>query len=251
MRKLRVVLLFLMKMNMVEEWRRRICEAGSEEKARVLRRFFKTGPGEYGEGDKFVGVPVPVVRAISLPYSNLPLEKIGEMMRSEIHEFRLAGLLALVQRYKKEKGIEEKEAVVLFYLSVADRINNWDLVDLSAPKILGEHVARHPEWVHILYELAESGDLWRERIAMVSNWTIMRHGVFEHTIALADRFMTHPHQLMHKATGWMLREMGKRRRELLTDYLEENAAIMPRTMLRYAIEKLSKEERGRYLKIKN
>lgn len=228
---------------MVEEWQKQLRDAGSEEKAKILMRFFKTSPGEYGEGDKFIGVPVPTVRAISLPYSNLPFEKIGEMLRSEIHEFRLAGLLALVQRYKKSKKIEEKEAVVMFYLSQADHINNWDLVDLSAPKIIGEHVARHPEWTHILYELAESGNLWRERIAMVSNWTIMRHGVFEHTIALADRFMNHKHQLMHKATGWMLREMGKRKRELLIGYLDENAAIMPRTMLRYAIEKLSEEER--------
>lgn len=234
---------------MVKEWQEKLRAASSEEKAKVLRRFFKTGPGEYGEGDKFIGVTVPVVREISAPYSTLPLEEIGKMTQSEIHEFRLAGLLALVQRYKKTKDDEEKEAVVMFYLSQTDHINNWDLVDLSAPKIIGEHVARHPNWAHILYELAESGDLWCERIAMVSNWTIMRHGVYEHTIALADRFMEHKHQLMHKATGWMLREMGKRNHELLIRYLDENAAIMPRTALRYAIEKLERGERVHYMRL--
>lgn len=235
------------KMRMITEWQNKLKEAASPEKAKILMRFFKTAPGEYGEGDIFIGVTVPVVRSTALPYSNLPLTEISKMLKSEIHEFRLSALLALVQRYKKSKLVWEQVEIVNFYLQHTQWINNWDLVDLSAPKILGAHIAKHPECSVILYELAESGHLWSERIAMVSNWSIMRHGVYEHTIALANRFMNHTHQLMHKATGWMLREMGKREPEMLIDYLDEHAKDMPRTALRYAIEKLEPEVRRHYM----
>lgn len=232
----------------ITQWQAELRGLASAEKAKILMRFFKTAPGEYGEGDQFIGIPVPDIRKASLPYHTLPLEEIAEMLKSGIHEFRLAALLALVQRYKKSKTIEQKEEIVIFYLHHTEHINNWDLVDLSAPKIIGEHIAKHPEWTHILYSLADSNHLWSQRIAMVSNWTIMRHNVYQHTIALADKFIGHPHQLMHKATGWMLREMGKRNPQLLLSYLDEKAGKMPRTSLRYAIEKLSPQDRAHYMR---
>lgn len=221
------------------------------EKKEVLQRFFKTGKGEYGEGDIFIGVIVPDNRKVARLFWDAPFEVISEMLNSPIHEFRLSGFLALVRRYEKnKKDMAGKQKLVDFYLTHATRANNWDLVDLSAPKIIGEYVAETSNH-EILYRLMKSENLWEQRIAMVSTYALLCHGTHEPTIKIATYFLNHPHDLMRKATGWMLREMGKRVSEhLLCEFLEANASKMPRTMLRYSIERLSPAQRQYYMKMR-
>lgn len=217
-------------------------------KREVLMRFFKTAPGEYGEGDQFLGITVPSVRKVSKLMTDAPMEAISRMLGSEIHEHRLSALLVLVERYrraKNDKGM--KKQIADFYLSNTRSINNWDLVDLSAPKIIGNFVLETGDY-EILYRLSRSSDLWEQRIAIVSTYTLLCNGITEPTVSISQSYLTHKHDLIHKATGWMLREMGKRTDErLLTKFLDENTRRMPRTMLRYAIEKLSPEQRQYYL----
>lgn len=211
------------------------------EKAIVLPRFFKTGQGEYGEGDKFLGITVPHIRLVAKQYGHAPLEVVNRLLDSKWHECRMCALLMLVMKYKKATE-EEKQAIFDLYLSRTERINNWDLVDLSAPGIVGEHLYPCTDR-SILYRLAESPLLWNRRIAMVSTLTFIRRGDFNDTFALADKLVTSRHDLMQKAVGWMLREMGKRDIALLRIFLDKHAATMPRTMLRYAIEKMDSAER--------
>ena len=211
------------------------------EKAIVLPRFFKTGRGEYGEGDKFLGITVPHIRLVAKQYGHAPLEVVNRLLDSEWHECRMCALLMLVMQYKKATE-EDKQAIFDLYLSRTERINNWDLVDLSAPGIVGEHLYPCTDR-SILFRLAESPLLWNRRIAMVSTLTFIRRGDFNDTFALADKLVTSRHDLMQKAVGWMLREMGKRDIALLRIFLDKHAATMPRTMLRYAIEKMDSAER--------
>ena len=215
------------------------------EKAIVLPRFFKTGKGEYGEGDKFLGVTVPNIRLVAKQYSHAPLEVVSRLLDSEWHECRMCALLILVMKYKKATD-EEKQAIFDLYLSRTERINNWDLVDLSAPNIVGEHLYSSTDRT-ILYRLAESPLLWERRIAMVSTLCFIRKGDFGDTFALADKLVASRHDLMQKAVGWMLREMGKRDIFLLRIFLDKHAATMPRTMLRYAIEKMDSAERHEWM----
>ena len=215
------------------------------EKAIVLPRFFKTGKGEYGEGDKFLGVIVPNIRLVAKQYSHVPLEVVSRLLDSEWHECRMCALLILVMKYKKAAE-QEKQAIFDLYLSRTERINNWDLVDLSAPNIVGEHLYSSTDRT-ILYRLAESSLLWNRRIAMVSTLCFIRKGDFGDTFALADKLVTSRHDLMQKAVGWMLREMGKRDISLLRIFLDKHAATMPRTMLRYAIEKMDSAERREWM----
>lgn len=215
------------------------------EKAIVLPRFFKTGKGEYGEGDKFLGVTVPNIRLVAKQYSHAPLEVVSRLLDSEWHECRMCALLILVMKYKKATD-EEKQAIFDLYLSRTERINNWDLVDLSAPNIVGEHLYSSTDRT-ILYRLAESPLLWERRIAMVSTLCFIRKGDFGDTFALADKLVNSTHDLMQKAVGWMLREMGKRDISLLRIFLDKHAATMPRTMLRYAIEKMDSAERREWM----
>ena len=211
------------------------------EKAIVLPRFFKTGEGEYGEGDKFLGITVPHIRLVAKQYGHAPLEVVNRLLDSEWHECRMCALLMLVMQYKKATE-EDKQAIFDLYLSRTERINNWDLVDLSAPGIVGEHLYPCTDR-SILFRLAESPLLWNRRIAMVSTLTFIRRGDFNDTFALADKLVTSRHDLMQKAVGWMLREMCKRDIALLRIFLDKHAATMPRTMLRYAIEKMDSAER--------
>lgn len=210
------------------------------EKREIFPRFFKAGKGEYGEGDRFLGVTVPNIRAIAKLHKDISIEEIRELIQSEWHEVRLCALIIMVEKSKKKDEVLRKELFNL-YLSQTKRINNWDLVDLSCRFIIGEYLLDKSR--DILYQLAQSSLLWDNRIAIVSTYAFIRKGQLEDTYALSDLMMQHPHDLMHKAIGWMLREAGKRNPERLYDYVMSHRADMPRTMLRYAIEKFSPKER--------
>lgn len=216
------------------------------DKQEILPRFFKTGKGEYGEGDRFMGVSVPQVRLISKRNRDISLDEVEQLLASPWHEARQCALFILTLQYQRAKA-EERKTIVDFYLSHTDRINNWDLVDVSAHYILGDYLLSHSR--EILYQLAESPSLWENRIAMVSTYAFIRKGELDDTYALATRMMHHPHDLMHKAIGWMLREAGKKDVERLTRYVKQHAGQMPRTMLRYAIEKLEDGLRQEIMKI--
>lgn len=213
-----------------------------------LMRFFKCGKGEYGEGDIFLGIRVPMTRQIVKLYmKDAMLDDALRLTESQWHEIRLAGFLLLIEIYKRAKG-EEKRSIIDIYLSILDRGNNWDLVDVIAPKILGCWLVEHPEDFPILDELAAmDGCLWHQRVAMVANWMLIRNGIHEPTLRLAEKFLTHHHDLMHKASGWMLREVGKHNLPALISFLELHAPEMPRTMLRYSLEKLDDRTRQKYL----
>ena len=211
-----------------------------------LSRFFKTGPGQYGEGDKFLGIKVPVTReVVKACWRETSRQDLEECIASEYHEVRLAALLALVELFRHNKP-KQKEYVD-FYLAHTDRINNWDLVDLSCYPLLGVWLLDKDRT--LLYDLARSGKtLWEQRIGIVSTMTFIRNGQLQDTFDIADILLHHPHDLIHKAVGWLLREAGKRDKEALVQYLEPRWQTMPRTMLRYAIEKFPEAERQQYLK---
>jgi 3-methyladenine DNA glycosylase AlkD len=220
---------------------------GTPEKAAHLQRFFKTGPGQYGEGDVFIGVVVPHTRSIAKSNLRTPLTEIRRLLMSKYHEARLCALIILTERFKKAP---EKERIEIyhFYLANSSRINNWDLVDLTCPAIVGGYLLDKSR--DVLYKLAESNCLWEQRISIVSTLTFIRKNEFSDTLELSKKLLNHPHDLMHKAVGWMLRETGKRERNILTGFLEEYAAKMPRTALRYAIEHYPEPERQYFLKKK-
>ena len=216
-----------------------------DEKREIFPKFFKAGKGEYGEGDRFLGVTVPNIRAIAKLHKDISLDKIRDLMLSEWHEVRLCALIIMVEKSKKKDEALRKELFDL-YLSQTNRINNWDLVDLSCRFIVGEYLLDKSR--DILYQLAQSSLLWDNRIAIVSTYAFIRKGQLEDTYALSDLMMQHPHDLMHKAIGWMLREAGKRDANRLYNYVMNYRADMPRTMLRYAIEKFSPAERSILMK---
>lgn len=214
-------------------------------KREYLPRFFKTGKGQYGEGDKFLGVVVPHTRLVAKRYKDEPFEVMAELLQSGWHECRLCALLMMVERFKKCDETGRKE-IYQFYLSQTHRINNWDLVDLSAPYIVGEYLKDKSR--DDLYRLAQSSLLWEQRIAVVATATLIRNNDFIDILRLSERLLNHEHDLMRKAIGWMLREMGKRDKDLLVQFLDRFHKQMPRTMLRYSIEKMSEEERKHYMK---
>jgi 3-methyladenine DNA glycosylase AlkD len=217
----------------------------SERAAKNLRRFFKTGPGEYGEGDKFLGLSVPQTRAVAREFADLPLTASLKLLRSPWHEVRQLALMRMVRRYEKGDDAEQVQ-VYRAYLANTAWINNWDLVDLSAHEIVGAHLlnrSRKP-----LYRLVKSRSLWERRIAMVSTHAFIRERDLRETFALAELLLKDRHDLMHKATGWMLREAGKRDLDALRGFLDRHCKAMPRTMLRYAIEKMGPAERERYMR---
>ncbi len=210
-----------------------------------LSRFFKTGPGQYGEGDKFLGIKVPVTRAVVKEcWRETGLADLEECIASEYHEVRLAALLTLVEIFKHTKPLREE--CVRFYLGHTDRINNWDLVDLSCYPLLGEWLLDKDRT--LFYDLARGGrTIWEQRIGIVSTMTFIRHGQLQDTFDIADILLHHPHDLIQKAAGWLLREAGKRDKAALEAFLAPRYLNMPRTMLRYAIEKFPEAERKLYL----
>jgi len=210
-----------------------------------LARFFKTGPGQYGEGDKFLGIKVPVTRAVVKEcWKRVDWTALEECITSEYHEVRLAALLTLVEIFKHSGNLRSQ--CIDFYLSHTAYINNWDLVDLSCYPLLGQWLLDKDRT--LLYDLARSGKtIWEQRIGMVSTMTFIRHGQLQDTFNIADILLHHPHDLIHKAVGWLLREAGKRDKAALEAWLNGRYTQMPRTMLRYAIEKFPEEERRQYL----
>lgn len=209
-------------------------------------RYFKTGPGQYGAGDQFLGITVPNARKVARAHSALPLSECVALLHSPWHEERLVALLILVAAHQRGT-VAERAAIHRAYLANTHRVNNWDLVDTSASELVGSHVPQ--KGIKLLERLAKSDSLWERRIAMIATlWTI-RQDDFAPTIRIAERLLDDTHDLMHKAVGWMLREMGKRDEAALTDFLDTHAARMPRTALRYAIERLSESRKRRYMAI--
>lgn len=210
----------------------------------ILSGFFKTGKGEYGEGDIFLGIKVPVQRAVARRYENLSLAGLQELLNNKIHEYRLIALIILLFQYKKADSVG-KEKIVKFYLRNTKNINNWDLVDLSCHYILGDYLLDKPR--KILYKLAGSKNLWEKRISVISTFAFIKNKEFGDTLKICEVLLNDKHDLIHKATGWMLREAGKRDEAVLTRFLAKHYKTMPRTMLRYAIEKLNNKKRKFYL----
>ena len=219
--------------------------AGNPEKAGIVSRFFKTGRGQYGEGDIFLGIAVPETREISKKYINLSLSHLQKLLLSKVHEERLAALMILTEKYKKADS-KNKKAIIDFYLKNAKNANNWDLVDLSAYKILGDYLIDKDK--SILYKLAKSDNLWERRIAIISTFAFIKNKKFYDTFKISEMLLKDNHDLIHKAAGWMLREAGKRNEKELCKFLDKNYKIMPRTMLRYAIEKLSNRKKEGYMR---
>lgn len=215
------------------------------EKAAFFPRFFRTGKGEYGEGDKFIGVTVPKLRKTALKFKNIELSELKKLLLSKIHEHRLISLFILVNKY--ENGDEKtRKTLVDFYLDNLDGVNNWDLVDSSAHKILGPWLQDKDRG--ILYGFAESGNLWKERIAIITTYRFIKNNDLDDTFRLSEILLIHEHDLIHKAVGWMLREAGKIDEKRLVKFLKKHYNNIPRTTLRYAIEKFDKETRKKMLK---
>lgn len=215
------------------------------EKSAFFPRFFKTGPGEYGEGDRFYGVTVPDQRKIASRFKDLPLQEVARLLTHEVHECRLTALFILVLQYEKSRDPAQKQAVINTYLEHIAYVNNWDLVDSSAYKLLGAWLLDKDR--QLLYDFAQSGHLWKQRIAIISTLAFIRNRDFADTLAISELLLRHPHDLIHKAVGWMLREVGNRDLATAEQFLEKHHKNMPRTMLRYAIEKMEKEQRRRYM----
>lgn len=213
-------------------------------KAKILQGFFKTAKGEYGEGDIFLGLTVPQSRQIARNYENLPIKKVAELLHSKIHEERLIALIILVYKFQKASK-EQKKEIFNCYLRNTKFINNWDLVDLSARDIIGGFLFDKPR--NILYKLAVSKNIWERRIAIIATYFFIQKGEFKNTIKISELLLKDKHDLIHKAVGWMLREVGKKDQKILVDFLQKHYKIMPRTMLRYAIEKFPFDVRRSYI----
>ena len=225
--------------------RRDLRAVSDPQRAGNLAWFFKTAKGQYGEGDKFIGITVPQQRKIARRYRDLPLQDIAELLRSPIHEHRFTALEILVARYEKGSS-EDRCRIFDFFLNNTACINNWDLVDTSAPYILGAHLADRPR--DVLYTLARSPNVWERRIAIVSTAAFIRLGQLDDTFAIAALLLRDAHDLIHKAVGWMLREAGKQSEPALLRFLKQNYAAIPRTALRYAIERFPERRRKQILK---
>jgi 3-methyladenine DNA glycosylase AlkD len=234
-------------MKAADDVRKELKSMADPDKAAILQRFFKTGLGQYGEGDIFIGVMVPQSRQVAKKFSQLPLGEVRTLLYSRIHEERLVALLILARRYSSASSSrEEKEEIVKFYLDHIKQVNNWDLVDLSAPNILGAELVYRDR--RLLYRLAGSENVWERRIAILATHHFIRNGDFSDTLKIAEMLLHDRHDLIHKAAGWMLREVGKRDAATEETFLEKHYSVMPRTMLRYAIERLPESKRRRYKK---
>ncbi len=231
----------------LEELHKEVQKQGNEERAKNLARFFKTGKGDYGEGDIFAGLTVPQSRVIATKFKDLSLSDIEKLLMSKIHEERLIALLLLVHKFTK--GSEEKQKEIFdFYLAHTKYINNWDLVDLSAGYIVGGYIHSHKELEKVLHKLAVSTSIWERRLAIIATFAYIKEGEYELTLKIADILLHDSHDLIQKAVGWLLREVGKRcSQKAEEEFLLTRYKTMPRTMLRYAIERFPEEKRLKYL----
>jgi 3-methyladenine DNA glycosylase AlkD len=229
---------------MLDQIRSELLALGDQERAKKLAGFFKTGKGQYGEGDVFLGIPVPEQRKVAKRYIGLSLDELLELLRSKIHELRLTALLILVLKYSKAND-SEKEMIYNFYLKNTKFVNNWDLVDLTAPKIVGDYLVYRERT--ILLELVKSVSLWERRIAVLATFCFIKNNDFNDAFSISRVLIKDEHDLIHKAVGWMLREIGKRDQKALEEFLMKYYKQMPRTMLRYAIEKFDAKKRKYYL----
>ncbi len=229
----------------LKELKKAIRANANKDHAKTMQWFFKTGKGEYGEGDKFIGIKVPVQRKIAKKFGELDLEDLQKLLNSKIHEERLISLLILVDKYDKADE-KVKDKIYRFYKKNRRKINNWDLVDLSAPKILGIHLLNHDK--QILYKYAHSKNLWEKRISIISTYSFIKNHDFNTTLEISDILLNDDQDLIHKAVGWMLREVGKQSLQILEKFLKPRYKKMPRTMLRYSIEKFPEKKRKKYLK---
>lgn len=228
------------------DFEQEIKQKARPEKIAILSSFFKTGKGEYGEGDHFIGVSVTDNRAVAHRYTHLTCDELLPLLHSPIHELRLAALLCMVEKYKSRRTDEaERQTIFDTYTANTAYINNWDLVDLSAYFIVGTHLLNRDR--SLLYQYASHGTLWEQRIAIVATNAFIRKGEYADTTAIATQLRNHPHDLIQKAVGWMLREAGKRNKKVLTDFLDLYHTTLPRTLLRYAIERLTPDERKHYM----
>lgn len=234
-----------MKVNQYIQITRDIDKLSNKQKTKIYQKFFKTGKGQYAEGDKFIGLTVPQQRQLAKKYHDLPLYQIKKLLKSKIHEYRLTALLILVDQFQNSNDLEKKK-IVDYYLKHTRFINNWDLVDLSADKILGSFLLNRNK--STFYKLARSKDLWERRIAIVATFAFIKNSQFAETIKIAEILLSDTHDLIHKAVGWMLREIGKRDEKVLEAFLQKHYKVMPRTMLRYAIERFPEGKRLKYLK---
>lgn len=225
--------------------RQALQQYASPDRAKVNQWFFKTGKGEYAEGDRFIGVTVPQIRSVAKRFQNLPLAQILKLLPSKIHEERLLALLILVTQFKR-RDINTQKQIADIYLSNLQYVNNWDLVDSSAHHILGQYLSDKSR--KILYKLARSSRLWDRRVSIITTLHFIKQGDFSDTLKLAEILLKDTEDLMHKAVGWMLREVGKKDQQVLEDFLKLHYQNMPRTMLRYAIERFSQTKRTQYLK---
>ncbi len=230
---------------MIDSLRKDLKKLSSPKKALVLQKYFKTGKGEYGEGDIFLGLTVPQSRNLATKYNDLPYPEIEQLLKSPVHEERLIALLILVYRF--EKFEMEQRRVYDFYLRHAKLVNNWDLVDLSSDKIVGKFLIDKPR--DILYKLAASKNIWERRIAMVACYNFIKNGDFEDAVKISEILIRDQQDLIQKAVGWMLKEVGKRNEKDLKDFLDQHAGHMSRTSLRYAIEKFPEKVRKQYLSV--
>lgn len=222
-----------------------ITDASDPTQAKLLQRYFKTGPGQYGEGDIFVGIKVPALRALAKPYKDLDLNTVSELLTSEIHEVRMFALFVMIAKFRKSDEELQKQ-VFDVYTAHTDYINNWDLVDLSAGYIAGEYLRNRPK--DILYDFARSDHLWKKRISIITTSAWIKTCDFTHTLAISGILLHDPHDLIQKAYGWMLREVGKKDMKTELDFLKIHYKTMPRTALRYAIEKFPEDLRQSFLK---
>lgn len=237
--------------NLLEQLKKELEQLANPNKAKILQRFFKTGKGEYGEGDIFFGITTPESRGVAKKYTELEYSELQELLDSNNHEYRFVALLVLMEKYKQAKKIKneiEQKKIFDFYLFNANkgRINNWDLVDVTCRDIIGDYLIKEPR--EILFELASKGNLWEKRIAIVSTWSFIRLRDFKITLEISEILLKDSHDLIHKAVGWMLREIGKKDEKVLLGFLNKHYKVMPRTMLRYSIERLDKNKKEFYMK---
>lgn len=233
-------------MSDLEKIKKELKKSSNPKQAKNLQKFFKTGKGEYGENDIFLGIKVPTQRQIAKKYKNFSLDNIRALLDSKIHAYRFTALLLLIDKYEKADK-RKKKKIFDFYLNNTKNINNWDLVDISAPKIVGKFLLDKNK--NILYKLAKSENLWEKRIAIIATFTFIRNNDFKDCLKISRILLNDEHDLIHKAVGWMLREVGKQNQKVEEEFLNKYYKKMPRVMLRYSIEKFNEKKRKKYLKI--